>query len=246
MTDTSVATIKAHCPECGPQRNAYVRAMHVVDRHDDDDGTSARDTSSILQCCGCDRVFFRHDVWFSEWETIGHHPLTGELRIEGGIETTYWPPLAARKTPKWVEDLSLVDRTLGSLLVEMYAALNANLRVLAAIGIRTAFDHSSGLLGIDVGLPFERKLAELASSGKIGSDEQEKLAVLVDAGSAAAHRAWSPAVAELAAMADLVESFLYRSFVLGDGIDRLKAAVPKKQKWAAKLEANVPGNRDGA
>ena len=54
--------------------------------------------------------------------------------------------------------------------------------------------------------------------------------MLVDGGSAAAHRGWRPEPEELNTMIDMVESFLYRSFIVGDGIAKLKAAVPPKPK----------------
>jgi hypothetical protein len=110
----------------------------------------------------------------------------------------------------------------------MYAALNNDLRVLAAIGARTTFDRSSEILGVDAKQKFDLKLNALVTIGKIGKDERDILNVLVDAGSAAAHRAWRPTPKEVNMMMDVVESFLYRAFVLGDGIHKLKAAVPPK------------------
>jgi hypothetical protein len=182
----------------------------------------------ILECCGCERIYFRRDYWFSEWENFGQNPYTGELQREGGVETTYWPAPVTRKAPEWVKSIEEADQTLGDLLSEMYAALNNDLRVLAAIGARTTFDRSSEILGIDAKWRFECKLKELVTIGKIGNDEREILNVLVDAGSAAAHRAWRPTPKELNTMMDIVEAFLYRAFVLGDGIQKLKAAVPPK------------------
>jgi hypothetical protein len=38
---------------------------------------------------------------------------------------------------------------LGDLLIEMYAALDADLRVLAAVGARTVFDRASEKFGVD-------------------------------------------------------------------------------------------------
>jgi hypothetical protein len=110
----------------------------------------------------------------------------------------------------------------------MYTALNNDLRVLAAIGARTVFDHSSELLGVAPGLTFARKLDELLNQGKVSTDERDTLDVLVDAGSAAAHRGWRPKPKELNTMMDVVETFLHRSFILGDGIKKLKAAIPCK------------------
>jgi hypothetical protein len=122
----------------------------------------------------------------------------------------------------------MADVTLGNLLSEMYTALNNDLRVLAAIGARTAFDRSSELLGVDSKLPFNQKLDQLVTMGKISKDERDTLEVLIDAGSAAAHRGWRPKPKAVNTMMDVVEAFLHRGFILGDGIQKLKAAVPSK------------------
>lgn len=220
--------VKAHCPDCGGQRNAFVRGKHQVSQSDDEDGTSSAETAFVLECCGCSCLFFRRDVWFSEWEQLGEHPITGEPRMEGGTQTTYWPSPVQRRTPEWVEKIEEADPDLGRLLTEMYAALNSDLRVLAAIGARTAFDRASELLGVDASLSFAKKLEGLVGLGKMGTDERQTIGVLVDAGSAAAHRGWRPKATELNTMMDVVEAFLYRSFIVGDGIARLRASVPPR------------------
>jgi hypothetical protein len=182
----------------------------------------------ILECCGCGRVYFRRDYWFSEWEVVVDNPYTGQPEIEGGVETTYWPAPAQRKAPEWIGKIEKADKTLGNLLTEMYTALNSDLLVLAAIGARTAFDRSSELLQVEPTLPFAKKLDELVAIGKIGKDERGTLEILVDAGSAAAHRAWVPKAKELNTMMVIVEAFLYRAFILDDRLQKLKAAVPPK------------------
>jgi hypothetical protein len=222
--------IKGHCPNCGSGRKAYVRSKHVVDLTDDDDGTAASDTGMILECCGCERVYFRRDYWFSEWDMIVQHPITLEPMMERGVETTYWPAPIARRRPTWIAELEEADRGLGNLLTEMYTALDNGLRIVSAIAVRTVFDRASELLGIDPALTFKEKLDKLGANGKISIDEGSTLEVLVDAGSAAAHRGWRPQTEELKTMVDLLESFLHRSFILGEGIARLKAAVPPKPK----------------
>jgi hypothetical protein len=227
MADDKI--IKGHCPSCGKGRRAYIRREHVVHTLDDD-GTSASDTGMILECCGCGRVYFRRDVWFSEWETIGVHPITGEQRIEGGVETTYWPAPVTRQRPKWLDRIEEADRDLGNLLQEMYTALDNDLRVVSAIAARTVFDRAAELLGVNRGINFQEKLDSLGANGKISIDEAGTLHVLVDAGSAAAHRGWRPKPEELNTMIDVVESFIHRSFVVGDRIAKLKAVVPPKPK----------------
>lgn len=167
---------------------------------------------------------------FQNGDNIGQHPITFEPLMERGVETTYWPAPIARRRPTWLEELEEADRNLGSLLIEMYTALDNDLRVVSAIAIRTVFDSASELLGIDPALTFKEKLNALGANGKISIDEESTLEVLVDAGSAAAHRGWRPKAEELNTMVDLLESFLHRSFILGEGIARLKAAVPPKPK----------------
>lgn len=228
MPDSVHEIIKADCPNCGSGRNAYVRGKHVVRWSEEYSPASSTDTVLILECCGCNSVFFRRDHWFSEWETIGENPYTGELQREGGTETTYWPAPVNRKPPEWIDKIAKADRTLGNLLSEMYSALNNDLRVLAAIGARTAFDRASELLKVDAGLPFGKKLDELVSIGKVSKSERDILEALVDAGSAAAHRAWVPKPTELKTMMEIVEAFLHRAFILEEGLQKLRAAVPPK------------------
>lgn len=202
----------------------------MVTHPDDGDGTCASDTGMILECCGCERVFFRRDYWFSEWDEVVDHPVSGEPMMRRGIQTAYWPSAIARQRPKWLDDLRRRDNSLGLLLDEMYSALDADLRVLAAIGARTAFDRASELLGVHPAISFQEKLDSLGALGKISHDEEKSLEILVDAASAAAHRAWRPESDQLNTMVDVVESFLHRSFAVGEGIAKLRASVPTKPK----------------
>lgn len=223
-------TLKGHCPKCGPNVKAHIRGSHEVTWADNDSPISGSNTGYILECGGCETVYFCHKKWFSEWDELDQDPYSGELRMNRGIETTYWPTPVARERPEWLFDLEHQDETLGNLVTETYCALDANLRVLAAIGIRTVFDRSSELLGISTSLSVANKLSSLVSAGKIGDDEKKHLEVLVDAGSAAAHRAWKPSSRELATMMKVVEPFLHRSFILSEGVDRLKDSVPPRSQ----------------
>jgi hypothetical protein len=228
MPDVPPEIVKANCPDCGPERNAYVRGRHVVHSSEPNSPVSSSDTGMILECCGCRTLFFRRDFWFSEWDNIVQNPYTGQEELEIGVETRYWPSPVRRKSPTWLNQIAETDRTLGRLLTEMYAALNGDLRVLAAIGARTAFDRSSELLQIDPNLRFGAKLDELVSIGKIGKGERAILELLVDAGSAAAHRGWAPGADELDTMIEILEAFVNRAFILEHPVQKLKAAVPPK------------------
>jgi hypothetical protein len=92
-------------------RNAYVRAKHTNRGPLVDDGTAWSDTCMVLECCGCSQVFFRRDIWSSEWEVWeDEDPITGEPRLGRGVQTTYWPAPTKRKPPKWVDDIEEADR----------------------------------------------------------------------------------------------------------------------------------------
>ena len=171
---------------------------------------------------------------------VSEDPVTGSPTLEAGVETSYWPAPFARQRPNWLQKMEEADRNLGNLLGEMYAALDNGLSVVSAIAVRTVFDRASELLGINPAISFQEKLNDLGSRGKISIDEEGILAVLVDAGSAAAHRGWRPEPEALNTMIDVLESFLHRSFVIGDRIAKLKAAVPAKPKRGSREDPASP------
>jgi hypothetical protein len=110
MPDSAREIIKAHCPDCGPERNAYLRGKHVVHSSEKNSPISTSDTGMILECCGCGKVFFRPDYWFSEWEEIVDNPYTGQPEMQGGVETTYWPAPVQRKPPEWTDKIAKADK----------------------------------------------------------------------------------------------------------------------------------------
>jgi len=206
--------IKGPCPDCAGERNAMIVAEH---RQHIDDGTEDSPWCGsichrILQCRGCDTVYVQRELWFSV--------------DPDETSVVYWPSPTVRSEPKWLPQLA--DDQLRTLMSDVYTAVNNDLRSLAAIGIRTAFDLSSELLGVDSSLSFAKKLTELEASGKIGKDEREILNTLIDAGSAAAHRGWNPTLDQLNTMLNTIENYLYRSFILGHEATRLKSGVPPR------------------
>jgi hypothetical protein len=106
-------------------------------------------------------------------------------------------------------DAENVD-ALDAAMLELYGAMDNDLRMLAAIGIRTTYDIASELLGIDPTLTFEKKLDALVCSGRISIVDKDRLEMMVDAGSASAHRGWR---ANPSTMMDVLEHFVHDSFV---------------------------------
>jgi hypothetical protein len=143
------APVKGHCPDCGPDRLADVVAHHQSRMADDEAEVWGRIEYRILRCRGCETVYFQRDEIFSEDVDYKVDPHTGEQEGYLPHKITYWPAPSKRKQPDWSSELFAVDSDLDSLFDDIYVALNNDLRVLSAIGIRTAFDRASELLRVD-------------------------------------------------------------------------------------------------
>jgi hypothetical protein len=217
--------VKAHCNQCGGERNAYQRASHTVSDHDDE--TEWSDTYEILECCGCSGVSVRHESWFSAWDDIDYDPVTGQPRMVPGIMVTYWPPPTKRRMPPWADELD--DDVLRKVVDEVYQALNAGLIVLASIGTRTLLDRAMFLRVGDPKGGFARKLDQMVQNGHIGADERSILEAITDAGSAAAHRGFTPNAKVLETIVATVENFLHREFVLKTAAGEVRTATPPRK-----------------
>ncbi|WMT71108.1 DUF4145 domain-containing protein [Bradyrhizobium sp. Ash2021] len=226
--DPKPEQIQAHCPKCGPGRFADVIALHShMESHDDEHGMWSNTTSRILQCGGCKEVYFQQIYIFSEDYENDYGP-EGETVTNYNERITYYPAAAKRKRPDWL--LMDIEPNLGALLSETYNALDVDARVLAATGARTVFDRASELLKIDPALSFKDKLDALQEKGHIGNSEREHLDLLTDAGGAAAHRGWKPTTQQLDTIMNIVETFIYRTFVIDAEVKKLRAEIPPKQK----------------
>jgi hypothetical protein len=227
MAKQSSKTDQGHCPKCGPDRFADVKGELAISEGDEEAGAWLSTTFRILQCRGCETPYFKKSSIFSE-DVEHYQNAYGEWETHAPETVSYWPAPSRREPPRWINAIGAKDTDLGNLMNDVYGALNADLRVPAAIALRTVFDRSSELLGVVASLSFAEKLKALVDQGKISRDEQGTLTILTDAGSAAAHRGWRPTVSELETMASIVESFLHRTFVLGDDARKLEAGIPKR------------------
>jgi len=242
IADTKIEPeiIKGHCPTCGPARFADVVARHKDRDDDEENGIWFIESYKVLKCRGCGTSYFQKTTIFSEGIDHRENPYTGEREPYIPETVSYWPSPTKRSPPDWLGVVASVDTDLGNLMNDVYGAFDADLRVPAAIALRTAFDRSSELLGVDPAMGFAEKLNDLLSHGKISGDEMTVLTTLTDAGNAAAHRAWRPSPSELDTMASIIESFLHRTFVLGDAERKLQAGIPPKPKRQPKPKKGLP------
>jgi len=220
--------VKGHCPLCGPNKWAEVKAL-VTHRESDGDVSASTD-HRILQCPACETIYHQTNSTCSEdWDVI-QNPQTGDDEMIYAETIVHWPPPAKRLRPTWLDKLPSVDTDLYRLMSEVYSGVEENLDVLAAIGIRTAFDRGAELLSIDPAKRFTEKLDDLVAFGFIGSTEKDSLSVMTEAGNASAHRGWKPTSEQLETMLQIIESFVHRNFILRHDVSNLKNAVPAKPK----------------
>ena len=226
---------RGHCPKCGPDRWSTVKSQHD-ENWEDPNGASGGAIYRMLQCQGCDSIYFTKIDHCSEWEDTDFE--TGER--SGGSISHYWPAPMLRKRPEWLNTYNWpAEFELVRLLTDVYTALDHQLNVLVAIGARTIFDQATALLGVDPALKFIEKLDILRNDGKIGGDEHRILSVVTDAGNAAAHRGWQPNADQLDVILSTIEAFLYRSFVLGNAANELKLSVPQQQRRKSRVTTPV-------
>ncbi|HUI20235.1 MAG TPA: DUF4145 domain-containing protein [Methylocella sp.] len=229
---------KAECSNCGGLRNC-----DVLGQHKESDGNEYYDWWKrwyLLRCRGCENIFVQTVSGNSE-DYYDEDAPNGETITKFMESIEYWPARSKRTKPEWMNE-GIIDEDLHASLVELYGALDNDLNMLAAIGIRTSFDIAAELLGIDAEQPFKSKLEELVVTHHMGKVDQLRLETLIDAGSASAHRGWRPTAVDLSTMMDVLELFIHGTFVaprhkkrLDDRIVKMRETVPpRKSKPNAK------------
>jgi hypothetical protein len=128
------------------------------------------------------------------------------------------------------------NQVLRGLLEEVYEAMDADLRSIAAMGTRAVLDKTFDLAGADPRDGFAQKLATLETRGVIASEERKLLETITDAGSAAAHRGWKPEPEEVESILQTTEGLLQRVALLGPAAKKLKKRVPSRRKKPKKIQ----------
>lgn len=233
-------TIKGTCPECGGERNCEVHGR--VEKHwdwSDHDGNSVDGGCEhvLLECKGCETVFYEATSWNSE-DLDYWYDENGDTQGAYVKHRTTYPKPTSRIKPAWLDAVSNIDVTLHTILNEMYLACDNGAFILTAVGLRTALDRATDVLGIDQALTFVEKLKKLKDDGWIGDTEHDILEVVTDAGNAAAHRGWQPAEQQVFQLVQAMEVFLQRAFIVGKQALSIKEKIPPKQRRAKRAAAD--------
>ncbi|MFY1709509.1 DUF4145 domain-containing protein [Tritonibacter scottomollicae] len=216
------------CPECQKRVNCSVIAAHEKRWSEYDGEIMYSDMFQILECRGCETAFFcRIQSCSEDYHTFQVGP--DEWVDEYINRETYWPsvPRFINNTVN-IEHLSRKNQQLSALLEDTIRAANEDMPVFAAIGIRTCFDILSVDLGADTDDSFAEKLETLRKNGYIGGKQKGKLEVLIDAGSAAAHRGWKPSSAQLSTLLNLLTMLIHDTYCIDEEVKKIKSRIPKK------------------
>jgi hypothetical protein len=238
--------MKAYCSKCGGERNCSIAGHHA-------EGENRWEYSwhqdwYLLVCRGCDNIFAQSVSTNSE--DIDHEQDENGEWTQSHAETIRtWPARSRQERPEWFSSVGLIGSNLATApivgaLNELYSALDNNLNVLAGIGLRTTFDIVAEKLNVNPDLSFAAKLDHLVAAGLVSAGDKEHLAVLVDAGSASAHRGLRLPGEELDVLMRILEGFIFKAFVeprraqeTAEKIARIRSAVPGR---AARGASNGP------
>lgn len=209
---------RVHCNKCGQEtKHTVVARRQQADSSPAGVGYGEEElevtyytTWTMLECRGCGHVCLKCEEFFSEWNP-------------GDEKVTFFPPLVSRQEPRWLEDLPEVTQKLGR---EVYAALHADSRTLAMMGVRAILDlYIVNRIG-DVGT-FLEKLKAMEDKGHLSPQQVKHLDAALNAGHAAAHRGHVPTIGELEAAMDIVENLLQLD-LLDSSAKHLNASTPKR------------------
>jgi hypothetical protein len=225
------AVEKAHCPTCNRAQNCDIHGrIYKPWEWSDRQGNSTNGgiTYTLFECRGCNAVFHETSSW-DDNDIDYWYGRDGETESEANLTKQTYPRPPERARPEWFETTGAINQTLHGLLDETYKADEAGCLMLSTVGLRAALDNCFEAVGIPGGDSFVKKLAALREQGFIGDTERDLLTVLVDAGSAAAHRGWSPERQHVRQLMDVLETFIQRVFVNGKRALDMKVGIPQKQ-----------------
>ncbi len=215
-------TERSHCNRCLNVTNnelLFERERIWEDREGD---RWRRVRYQMLLCRGCETVGFRTVSIDSE-----------AISPEGEPEPifTYYPPEISRREPSWLHDLWVKynQPVLHNLLVEVYTALQQDLRTLAAAGVRTIIDTAMTTKVGDKGT-FGASLKEFEQKGFIALNHVEFLKNTLDAGSASAHRAFTPSRDDLNLLLDIAENLIEGVFIYPERMKDFSKRVPRRRR----------------
>ncbi len=221
---------KTHCPGCGNNRNTDIKGSFEPARAEDQHGDIwVQEEYRILQCRGCDTVFFELATLCSEEIYILEGDADPEHIVRQATVIKQYPPSAELEMPNWLAQSSIPYK-LNERLRDVYGCYLNDLVSPATASLRTALDVFFELSGIDDKLRFERKCEVAQEILELSGPDRKCLDTLIEAGSAAVHRGWKPSKKELGTLISALEGFFKNYYVHRPIIEEMSQKVPGKSE----------------
>lgn len=237
---TEHKVIVSYCRQCGGERDHLVFAEKTRKWSDENTPVDGGDIWAILECAGCHAVTFSHSHWFSEdYEDT-------EDGIEPVVHRDLYPPAPTRKAPEWGIDsylcLNINDFWVLGLHKDIYAALGLKAFALAAMGARAIVDFVVTSKAGDYGT-FIDKLKRIHGLGLITTTQVDVIYAAFDAGSAVAHRGYSPSKEDVYTLLDIAESLLHQIYIIPAQSSRYERAAAVLKERVPQRQQKPPGSR---
>lgn len=207
-------SVKVFCGECEGYKNHHVITKREVRGHHDEAYHWGED-HYFCQCAGCDTYCYA----IAEFTEDDFNNYTGEMDYRW---KTY--PLS-KNARKPIDDLNDLPAKVRLIYQETIGALNAQLPVLTAVGLRSLIEAicvEEGVTGKDL----EKRIDALASSGVLSVGQATILHGHRFLGNVAAHEIVSANPRELIAALEIAEAMLKTIYVL----PRLSAQIKTGRK----------------
>lgn len=217
-------TTRAHCNQC---RGTTYHDVLAIENHpptgpDSDDPSS--DVYEFLRCRGCHGVSMRNTYRY----------------YEDDENVVQYPAPISRRVPSWavLSDFGLggVPKTVGGLLTEIYAALQANARSLVAMGVRALLEAVMIDKVGDKG-GFAKNLDAFQEAGYLSVRQRNTLETILEAGHATIHRGWRPSDNDVTTLMDIAESVVESAYLHEARASKLERAVPRRSRPNAPPES---------
>ncbi|MBF0148323.1 MAG: DUF4145 domain-containing protein [Magnetococcales bacterium] len=209
-------TVLSHCNICHHETNHELahKICHKRQVPFDFGSVDFETIWEVLQCKGCEEVTLVRYDWNSE--SMGEE-----------CKKVCFPPRVSRRKPSWMDrDQLTIPAEYSELLDEVYVALHADSRRLAAMGIRALID---AIIRTHVGEQnnFKEGISALYSKQFISSRGQEIIENAVEVGHAANHRGYKPSVKDMGIFMDIVENLIH-NILLHEQSSKIKSRIPKR------------------
>ena len=206
-------TAKAFCNGCSGETNHLCKPIHTRNytEGNSEHPRPVQESWDLLVCLGCESVRIRR---------------TKSSPDDAVPVIVEFPSRQMRRTPSWQGDLPQEVRNMHC---EVYDALQAKAPCCATMGARALIDMALTTTVGDKG-DFQAKLAAAVQGGHLTSQERKTLEAAIDAGSAAAHRGFTPNEQQIEDVLRIVEHLLQGWYVLGQASTRLRSQIPPRPR----------------